>query len=276
MTSPSPLGEGWGEGNGTIPPIDPATLTIARPDDWHLHLRDGEALEAVLPHTARRFGRAIVMPNLKPPVTTGEQAVAYRERIQAGRARRRRLQAVHDALPHRQPAGGRDRAREGCRRRRAASSTPPAPPPTATRASPTSREPRDAGEAMQREGLPLLVHGEVTYPEVDVFDREAVFIETQLIPLRRDLPELEIVVEHITTKDAADYVRDADRFVAATITAHHLLPTATRSSWAVSGRTITACRCSSGRSTAWRWWKRRPAATPTSSWAPTAPRTRPT
>src|SRR3989344_900059 len=139
-------------------PTAPTTLTITRPDDWHLHVRDGEPLHTVVPHTAAQFGRAIIMPNLRPPGTTAEQAMAYKTL-----------------------------------------------------------------EAMQKAGMLLLVHGEVTSSDIDLFDREAVFIEQQLIPLRRDFPELKIVFEHITTKDAADYVASADRFTAATITAHHLL-----------------------------------------------------
>ncbi|MBK6865778.1 MAG: dihydroorotase [Ideonella sp.] len=197
-------------------------LTITRPDDWHLHLRDGAALAAVLPHTARQFGRAIVMPNLKPPVTTAAQAIAYRERIGAALppgAAFEPLMTLYltDTLPpdeiHRAKAAGV-----------VAVKLYPAGATTHSDAGVTElRRTYPTLEAMQRASLPLLVHGEVTDPSVDLFDREQVFIDKQLIPLRRDFPELKIVFEHITTRDAAQYVTHADRFVGATITAHHLL-----------------------------------------------------
>ena len=197
-------------------------ITITRPDDWHLHVRDGEAMKVVVPHTAAQFGRAIIMPNLKPPITTAAQAVAYRERIQAAvpaGARFEPLMTLYltDNLPP-------DEIRRAKDAGVVALKLYPAGVTTNSDAGVTDiRKTYKTLEAMQREGMPLLVHGEVTSAEVDLFDREAVFIDTQLVPLRRDLPELKIVVEHITTKDAAQYVRDADRFVAATITAHHLL-----------------------------------------------------
>ncbi len=197
-------------------------ITLTRPDDWHLHVRDGQALKTVVPHTAAQFARAIIMPNLRPPVTTAAQAMAYRERISAAVPFGSEFQPLMtlyltDNMP---PA-------EIVRAKQAGVVAVKLYPAGATTNS-------DAGvtqlnrtyktlEAMQREGLPLLVHGEVADPAVDVFDREAVFLETQLIPLRRDLPELKIVVEHITTREAAQYVRDVDGFVAATVTAHHLL-----------------------------------------------------
>jgi dihydroorotase len=197
-------------------------ITITRPDDWHLHVRDGEALNAVVPHTAAQFGRAIVMPNLKPPVTTAAQAVAYRERILAAVPTGMRFEPLltlylTDNLPP-----------DEIRRARAAGVVAvklyPAGATTNSDAGVTDlHKTYRTLEAMQREGLPLLVHGEVTSPEIDLFDREAVFIDTQLIPLRRDFPELKIVFEHITTREAAQYVRGADRFTAATVTAHHLL-----------------------------------------------------
>ncbi|OZA92647.1 MAG: dihydroorotase, partial [Polaromonas sp. 39-63-203] len=181
------------------------TLTITRPDDWHLHVRDGEALQTVVPHTAAQFGRAIIMPNLRPPVTTAAQAVAYRERIQAANL-------PPDEIRRAKEAGV------------VAAKLYPAGATTNSDAGVTDlRKTYRTLEAMQREGLLLLVHGEVTSPEIDLFDREAVFIDTQLIPLRRDFPELKIVFEHITTREAAHYVRDADRFTGATVTAHHLL-----------------------------------------------------
>jgi dihydroorotase len=203
----------------------PDTLTITRPDDWHLHLRDGAAMHAVLPYTAAQFARAIVMPNLRPPVTTTAQALAYRERILAA-----------------WPAEGPGRDFEPLMTLYLTDNTPPdeivrakAAGVVALKLYPAGATTNsDAGvtdirrthatlEAMQREGLLLLVHGEVTDPEVDVFDREAVFIERVMQPLRRDFPGLKVVFEHVTTREAAQYVRDADARTAATITAHHLL-----------------------------------------------------
>ena len=199
-----------------------STLTITRPDDWHLHVRDGAALAAVVPHTASQFARAIIMPNLKPPVTSAAQAVAYRERILAAVPRGASFEPLMtlyltDTLPPDEIA-----------RAKAAGVVAlklyPAGATTNSDAGVTDlRKTYPTLEAMQRLGLPLLVHGEVTDPEIDLFDREKVFIDTKLIPLRRDLPELKIVFEHITTREAAQYVAEADSFVAATITAHHLL-----------------------------------------------------
>jgi dihydroorotase len=203
----------------------PKSITITRPDDWHLHLRDGAAMAAVLPATARQFARAIVMPNLRPPVTTTEQAIAYRDRIVA-------------ALPSDRP--GSDftplmtlyltdtLAPEEIARAKAAGVVAvklyPAGATTHSDAGVTDmRHVARTLDAMQREGLLLLVHGEVTDPAVDVFDREAVFIERVMQPLRRDFPALKVVFEHITTKEAAQYVAGSDANMAATITAHHLL-----------------------------------------------------
>ena len=199
-----------------------SSFTITRPDDWHVHVRDGAALQTVVPHTAAQFGRAIIMPNLKPPVTTAEQAVAYRQRI---------LDAVPQGisfeplmtlyLTDKLPPEEIKKAREAGV---VAAKLYPAGATTNSDAGVTDiRKTYATLEAMQREGMLLLVHGEVTSPEIDLFDREAVFIDTQLIPLRRDFPELKIVFEHITTRDAAQYVQSADQFTAATITAHHLL-----------------------------------------------------
>ena len=197
-------------------------ITITRPDDWHLHVRDGEALRTVVPHTAAQFGRAIIMPNLRPPVTTAAQAVAYRERIRAAVPRGLHFEPLMTLyLTDNLPPEEIDRAKQAGV---VAVKLYPAGATTNSDAGVTQlRRTYRTLEAMQREGLPLLVHGEVTDPAVDVFDREAVFLDTQLIPLRRDFPELKIVVEHITTREAVQYVRDADRFVAATVTAHHLL-----------------------------------------------------
>jgi dihydroorotase len=197
-------------------------LTITRPDDWHLHVRDGDVLATVVPHTAAQFGRAIIMPNLRPPVTTAAQAVAYRERIREAVPPGMSFQPLMTLyLTDNLPPDEIGRARlVGV----VAVKLYPAGATTNSDAGVTElRKTYRTLEAMQREGMPLLVHGEVTDPAVDVFDREAVFLDKQLIPLRRDFPELKIVVEHITTREAAQYVGGADRFVAATITAHHLL-----------------------------------------------------
>ena len=198
------------------------TLTLARPDDWHLHVRDGEALRTVVPHTAAQFGRAIIMPNLRPPVTTTAQALAYRARIQAAVPPGVQFEPLMTLyLTDNLPADEIKRARDAGV---VALKLYPAGATTNSDAGVTNlRHTYKTLEAMQRAGMLLLVHGEVTAPEIDIFDREAVFIDTQLIPLRRDFPELKIVFEHITTQEAAQYVAEADRFTAATLTAHHLL-----------------------------------------------------
>ena len=200
----------------------PAQITLTRPDDWHLHVRDGAALQTVVPHTAAQFGRAIIMPNLKPPVTTAEAAVAYRERIRAAvppGVTFEPLMTLYltDSLPPAEIARAKAAGVVACK-------LYPAGATTNSDAGVTDiRKVYPVLEAMQREGLLLLVHGEVTSADIDLFDREAVFIDQQLIPLRRDFPELKIVMEHITTKEAAQHVQDADCFLGATITAHHLL-----------------------------------------------------
>ena len=199
-----------------------AEITITRPDDWHLHVRDGESLKAVVPHTAAQFGRAIIMPNLRPPITTAAQAAAYRKRIQAAVPQGLTFEPLMtlyltDNLPPEEIKRAKDAGVVAVK-------LYPAGATTNSDAGVTDmRKTYKTLEAMQREGLLLLVHGEVTSPEIDLFDREAVFIDTQLIPLRRDFPELKIVVEHITTREAAQYVNAADGFTGATITAHHLL-----------------------------------------------------
>ena len=202
------------------------SVTLARPDDWHLHVRDGAVLAAVLPHTARQFGRAIIMPNLRPPVTTTDMAAAYRERILAALpkdgpgVRFEPLMTLY--LTDNTPPDEIRRAREsgfvhGVK-------LYPAGATTNSDAGVTSiAKCAKTLEAMQEHDLPLLVHGEVTDPAIDVFDREKVFIDRVMTPLRRDFPALKVVFEHITTKDAADYVRDADGPTGATLTAHHLL-----------------------------------------------------
>jgi len=197
-------------------------ITITRPDDWHLHVRDGEPLATVVPHTAAQFGRAIIMPNLKPPVTTAVQALDYKRRIQAAVPAGLAFEPLMTLyLTDNLPPDEIKRAKEAGI---VAAKLYPAGATTNSDAGVTDlRKTYKTLEAMQREGLLLLVHGEVTAPEIDLFDREAVFIEQQLMPLRRDFPELKIVFEHITTKDAAQYVQASDRYLGATITAHHLL-----------------------------------------------------
>ncbi len=199
---------------------------MTRPDDWHLHVRDGEALNTVVPHTAAQFARAVIMPNLRPPVTTAAQALAYKSRIQAAVPKREDGGVAFEPLmtlylTDNLPPDEIKRAKDAGV---VAAKLYPAGATTNSDAGVTDlRKTYRTLEAMQRDGLLLLVHGEVTSPDIDLFDREAVFIDTQLIPLRRDFPELKIVFEHITTKEAAHYVTGADSFTAATITAHHLL-----------------------------------------------------
>ncbi len=200
----------------------PTTLTLTRPDDWHLHVRDGAAMHAVVPDTARQFGRAIIMPNLRPPVTTTEQALAYRDRIQAA------VPAGVDFTPLMTLYLTDNTPAEEIARAKAAGVVAlklyPAGATTNSDAGVTDiRKTYATLEAMQREGLLLLVHGEVTDPSIDIFDREAVFIDQVMTPLRKDFPELKVVFEHITTREAAQYVTEADAFTGATITAHHLL-----------------------------------------------------
>ena len=200
----------------------PQTLTLTRPDDWHLHVRDGAALTAVVPHTAAQFARAIIMPNLKPPVTNAAQALAYKARIQAAVPAGVAFEPLMTLyLTDNTPPDEIARAQEAGV---VALKLYPAGATTNSDAGVTDvRKTYKALEAMQRAGLKLLVHGEVTDPEIDLFDREAVFIDRVLSPLRRDLPELKIVFEHITTREAAQYVQDAGAHLAATITVHHLL-----------------------------------------------------
>ncbi|MCC5985505.1 MAG: dihydroorotase [Rhodobacteraceae bacterium] len=199
------------------------TLTLRRPDDWHLHLRDGDMLRAVAPESARHFARAIIMPNLVPPVVTGAQASAYRDRIRAAlppgsaftplmtlylteESDPADVVAAHaDGIIHAvklYPAGATTNSASGVR--------------DFTRTRPVL-------EAMAEAGIPLCVHGEVTDPDIDIFDREAVFIDRVLDPLRTATPGLRVVMEHITTAEAADYVRSAPEGLAATITTHHLV-----------------------------------------------------
>jgi len=199
------------------------SITIRRPDDWHLHLRDGAMLAAVLPETARHFGRAIIMPNLDPPVVTGRDAATYRRRILAALPAGMAFEplmtlyltetsdptdiaaAFADGLVHAvkfYPAGATTNSARGVRDLAAV---------------------RPVLEKMAEIGLPLCVHGESTDPEVDIFDREKVFLDTVLDPLRRDIPELKITLEHITTAEGVAYVTGARGDIAGTITAHHLM-----------------------------------------------------
>ena len=199
------------------------SLTLRRPDDWHLHLRDGAMLRAVLPETARHFGRAIIMPNLVPPVVTGDDARAYRDRILAALPEGMTftplmtlyltegtdpndLAAAHAAglitAVKLYPAGATTNSASGVR---------------------DIANVRAVLEKMAEIGLPLCIHGEVTRHDVDIFDREKVFLDTVLDPLRRDIPELKVTLEHVTTSDGIDYVREASGDIAATITTHHLM-----------------------------------------------------
>ncbi len=200
-----------------------SSLTIRRPDDWHLHLRDGAMLEGVIGDTSRHFARAIIMPNLVPPVVTTEDARAYRERI---------LKAVPAGdsfeplmtlylTEHTNPDDVEEGKRSGLIK---AVKLYPAGATTNSHGGVRDMEKAmPVLERMAKIGLPLCVHGEVTTPEVDIFDREKVFIDTVLDPLRRRLPELKITMEHVTTEDGVDYIRAADRNIAGSITTHHLI-----------------------------------------------------
>lgn len=203
-------------------------LTITAPDDWHVHLRDGDALKAVVADTARHFRRAIVMPNLKPPVTTVAHALKYREEIRAALASANLggvpfepLMTIY--LTDKTPASEIEALAQSSHVK--AVKLYPAGATTNSDDGVTDLLGKCAGalEAMQKHGVPLLVHGEVTDPEVDVFDREAVFIDRVMVPMRKAFPALKVVFEHITTKEGVDYVRQADGPVAATITPQHLL-----------------------------------------------------
>jgi len=202
---------------------DPSRITIRRPDDWHVHLRDGEMLRAVAPYTARQFARAIVMPNLVPPVTRIDAASAYRDRILAA------LPDGHGFTPLMtcyltDDADAEEIARGFAEGVWVAAKLYPANATTNSAHGVTDiARLRPALEAMQRIGMPLLVHGEVTDPAVDIFDREAVFIERTLAPLARDFPALKIVFEHITTAEAVAFVEGAGPTIAATVTPHHMM-----------------------------------------------------
>lgn len=199
------------------------TLTIRRPDDWHLHLRDGAMLEGVIGDTSRHFARAIIMPNLVPPVVTTADARAYRERIMTALPKGDRFEPLmtlyltEDTSP--------DDVEEG-RTSGLITAVKLYPAGATTNSHGGVRNFENAMpvlERMAKIGLPLCVHGEVTTPEVDIFDREKVFIDTVLDPLRRRLPELKVTMEHVTTSDGVDYIRSSDRNIAGSITTHHLI-----------------------------------------------------
>lgn len=197
------------------------TLTIRRPDDWHVHLRDGEMLKLVAPYTARQFARAIVMPNLNPPVTDIGAAADYRERIweAAGRDFRPLMTCylTDESDPEVITRGFEDDVWLAAKLYPANATT------NSARGVSNLRNIHPVLERMERIGMVLCVHGEVTDPDVDIFDREAVFVERVIEPLTRDFPGLKIVLEHITTAEAADFVRDGPQTVAATITPQHLV-----------------------------------------------------
>jgi dihydroorotase len=198
-------------------------LTITRPDDWHLHVRDGAVLADVVPHTARQFARAIIMPNLRPPVTTTSQALAYRERILAA------VPEDHNFAPLMTLYLTDTTSPEEIRRAKQSGHVHavklyPAGATTHSDAGVTDiSKTYPVLEALQETGLPLLVHGETTDPDVDVFDREEVFIEDELVPIVQHFPKLRMVLEHITTADGIAFVQEAGKQVAGTLSAHHLL-----------------------------------------------------
>jgi len=206
-----------------VPAAPQTEIKIRRPDDWHLHLRDGADMQSVLPHTAERFARAIVMPNLKPPITTVAEAYAYRQRILAALPAHLSFEPLMTLYltPTTTPEEIRRAKQSGFVH---AVKLYPAGATTNSEAGVSTLTNMYAViAAMEAVDLPLLVHGEVTDQKVDVFDRERIFLETELAPLIQKFPRLRVVFEHITTREAADYVESASERVAATITAHHLL-----------------------------------------------------
>ncbi len=201
----------------------PTTISITRPDDWHVHLRDGQALEHTVPAMARYFGRCIVMPNLLPPVSNAEQALAYRERIMAAQSHCPR-QVEPLMVMYLTDNTSADDIRQAKAAGVIACKLYPAGATTNSDSGVTDiNNIYPALEAMQQQGLRFLLHGEVTDSDIDIFDREKVFIDRTLGQLAKDFPELPMVMEHITTQDAAQFVSEANQHIAATITAHHLL-----------------------------------------------------
>lgn len=200
-----------------------SSLTIRRPDDWHLHLRDGAMLEGVIGDTSRHFARAIIMPNLVPPVVTTEDARAYRDRILKALPAGDRFEPLMTLYltEHTNPDDVEEGKRSGL-----ITAVKLYPAGATTNSHGGVRDMEKAMpvlERMAKIGLPLCVHGEVTTPEVDIFDREKVFIDTVLDPLRKRLPDLKITMEHVTTEDGVQYIRSADRNLAGSITTHHLI-----------------------------------------------------
>jgi dihydroorotase len=198
-------------------------LIITQPDDWHLHLRDGQALEAVVPATAAQFARAVVMPNLKPPVVTVAQANAYRDRILKALPQGSKFEPLMTLYLTDNTSADEILKLSESQHVHAVKLYPAGATTNSDAGVSDLKKASAALEAMQRFGVPLLIHGEVTDQDVDLFDREAMFIDTVLQPLRKDFPALRIVFEHVTTEQAAHYVRDAGDGIAATITAQHLL-----------------------------------------------------
>jgi dihydroorotase len=198
-------------------------ITITRPDDWHLHLRDGNHMRAILPDVARRFARAIVMPNLKPPVTTTQLAMAYRERIVSALPDGMNFEPLMTLYLTDNTTGDEIRRAKASGIVHAVKYYPAGATTNSESGVSELGKCEDALNAMSECELPLLVHGEVTFPNVDIFDRESIFIDRVLVPLLKKYPKLRLVFEHITTREAARFVLAAPPRVAATITAHHLL-----------------------------------------------------
>jgi dihydroorotase len=199
------------------------SLTITRPDDWHLHLRDGDMLKAVLPETARHFGRAIIMPNLIPPVVTAKDAAEYRDRIMSAKPDNSKFQPLMTLYLTEETDVKDLRAAAEIGLIHAVKLYPAGATTNSASGVADFSKVQRVLENMAQIGLPLCVHGEVTNPEVDIFDREAVFIDTVLDPIRRSVPDLRVVMEHITTKQGVDYAREGGDNLAATITTHHLV-----------------------------------------------------
>ena len=199
------------------------SLTIRRPDDWHLHLRDGAMLRAVLPETTRHFGRAIIMPNLVPPVVTAAQAAAYRERIMAAMPVGARFTPLMTLYLTEETDPDDVRAAHSAGIATAVKLYPAGATTNSASGVRDFDKVRPVLEVMAEIGMPLCLHGEVTDSEIDIFDREATFIDKILKPLRKKVPDLKVVMEHVTTQDAVDYVRDSSKNLAATITTHHLI-----------------------------------------------------